>query len=628
MDEERWDDWLERAILGLVIGALGFAVLAFGGVRIQDFLIVEALVAAAAFVWLIRIWTVRSHRLLWTPACWGVLAFAGWAAWRTSEADVAYVAWGELLRILTYTALFFIVVNNLHRQSIAQGLTWFMVGLATLLCFYGAWQFASSSNTVWGLDRGEGYSHRASGSYVCPNHFAGLLEMLIPVALAIVVAGRIKPVGRILLGYSALAMLAGLALTLSRGGWVAGAAGMIFVLVALARHRDYRWSALIALALFLTVGGAAAMRTRSLQQRLRAADDFNPQARNTRPMIWTAAIAMWRDHPWLGVGPAHFSERFKQYRTHWAYAEPERAHNDYLDCLADWGVAGAAILGTTWILLAVGGLRTLRQVRRDPGNIEAKRSSRYAFVLGTLCGLGALLVHSFTDFNFHIPANALVAVTLLALLTGYTRYATDDGWIGSKVPWRPLISVLILAMGVVLAWDVRHRGQETAHFLRGRTLRDGSIEQIEAFLEAWKVEPRNAITALYLGEAYRVRSWAGADGFEKLAEEAHGWFQRAALLNPFNPIPFFRSGMCLDWIGRHDEAAPFYDQAVKVDPEGRITSFHVGWHHLQRRDPAAAREWFIKSIQQGYPPYAPAETYLRLLDRQTPAPPTPSGSPP
>lgn len=615
MDSERWDDWLERAILGLVAAALGFAVLAFGGVRVQDFLIVEGLVAAAALVWLIRLWTVRDHRLLWTPACWGVLAFAGWAAWRTWTADIHYVAWGELLRILTYTTLFFVVVNNLHRQTMTQSLVWFLVALATLLTFYGAWQFAASQNTVWGLDRGPGYLHRASGSYVCPNHFAGLVEMLIPVTLATVVAGRVKPVGRILLGYATLAMLAGLALTLSRGGWIAGAIGVFFVLVSLARHRDYRWAALAAMALLLIGGVTVAAKTRSLQQRLQAADDLNPQARNTRPMIWSAATAMWRDHPWLGVGPAHFAKRFKQYRTHWASGEPERAHNDYLDGLADWGLAGTAIVGVTWLGLALGGLRTLRQVRRDPGNLEVKRSSRYTFVLGTLCGLAALLVHAFTDFNLHIPANALVAVTLAALLTGYSRYATDDGWVSSKIPWRILISIPAVILIGVLAWDVAHRGRETSRFLEGRRSRDGSDEQIEAFLAAWKVEPRNPTTALYLGEAYRVRSWAGLDGYQKLAEEALGWFERAAILDPYDPIPRFRSGMCLDWIGRHDEAAPHYEAAHKVDPQGYITSFHIGWHHFQRGDAPAARQWFLKSIEQSYPPYTPAETYLRLLDQ-------------
>jgi tetratricopeptide (TPR) repeat protein len=74
--------------------------------------------------------------------------------------------------------------------------------------------------------------------------------------------------------------------------------------------------------------------------------------------------------------------------------------------------------------------------------------------------------------------------------------------------------------------------------------------------------------------------------------------------------------MCLDWIGRHDEATTNYDEAVKLDPEGRITSFYRGWHAMQRGNDAEAREWFLKSTQQGWPPYREAETYLWILERR------------
>jgi O-antigen ligase len=110
---------------------------------------------------------------------------------------------------------------------------------------------------------------------------------------------------------------------------------------------------------------------------------------------------MWQDHPWLGVGPAHFAERFKQYRTHWAFAEPERAHNDYLDALADWG-SPVSLSSEGRGCFGWGIARTLRRVRRIRA-ISKPSGGRYAFVLGTTGGLIALLVHSLTDFNFTSP---------------------------------------------------------------------------------------------------------------------------------------------------------------------------------------------------------------------------------
>ena len=56
--------------------------------------------------------------------------------------------------------------------------------------------------------------------------------------------------------------------------------------------------------------------------------------------LWMAAERMWRDHFWWGVGPAHYDYRFREYRPVNVQMRPDRAHNDYLNLLADWGTAG------------------------------------------------------------------------------------------------------------------------------------------------------------------------------------------------------------------------------------------------------------------------------------------------
>lgn len=623
---------MERVILALVGAALGFGILAFGGVRVRDFVIVEALVVVSVVVWVLRLWTVKDHRLLWPPVLWGVLGFAGWAVWRATQAEMPYLAWDETLRILTYTALFLVIVQNLHRQGTSQGLAWFIVALATVLCFYGAWQFTSASNTVWGLDRADiDYTHRASGAYVNPNHFAGFLGLLLPVAISMAIASRMKALGRVLLIYAVLVMLAGLALTFSRGGWLAAGFGMVCVLLALARNQDYRRPALIAL---LVIGlGAIGMVLRSDTMKVRIAHSFDldPKARNSRPNMWKATVAMWKDHRWWGVGPAHFNERFRQYRTHWAHGEPERAHNDYLNALADWGIAGTAVATVPWLLLGYGVARTLRQVKRDPGSIEVKRSGRYAFVLGASAGLAALLAHSLTDFNFHIPGNALVAVTWMALLAGYSRYATDNWWVGSKLPWRLPITALALALGGTLAWDVAVRGRAQYHLVRATRLAPASDGQLAEYQAAWAADPRYPWSAYEIGEVLRLRSFTGTQGYEERARDAITWFDRAATLNPYHPAFPIRSGMCLDWLGQHDEADQRFRQAHKLDPEGYVTTCFLGWHELQKGDETAARALFLKSTEQAWPPYQPAMNYLRLLENRARArvglPPLPEPTP-
>jgi tetratricopeptide (TPR) repeat protein len=373
------------------------------------------------------------------------------------------------------------------------------------------------------------------------------------------------------------------------------------------------------MVILMLAAGAVFVRTPVMQQRLENSHDLNPMSRNSRPNIWRAAVGMWRDHPWFGVGPAHFSVRFKKYRTHWAHGEPNRAHNDYLNTLSDWGVAGTTVIAIPWVLLGYGAARTLRQVRRDPGDLEAKRSRRYAFVLGGAGGLVALMVHSFFDFNFHIPANAMVAVTWMALLTGYSRYATDNWWVSSTRPWRPAVIVLIaLPLLAAIGWDLSRRGRETLHLERARRALAFSDAQVAAFKAAWEIVPRNAVTAEYLGEILRRRSFEGLAGHEAMAREALEWFRIAARIDPFNPVYRFNAGMCLDWLEEYDRADREFNAALELDPEGRITSFHMGWHQLQLGNLAAAREWFVKSVSQGWPPYQPAVDALRRLETSPP----------
>jgi tetratricopeptide (TPR) repeat protein len=443
--------------------------------------------------------------------------------------------------------------------------------------------------------------------------------MLLPWTVATVIAGRIAAVGRVLLGYAGLVMIVGLTLTFSRGGWLASGIGLGCVLLVLTRHRDYRKPALACMTILVLAAGVVFMRAPVMQQRLENAHDLNPTSRNSRPNIWRAAVGMWRDHPWLGVGPAHFSVRFKQYRTHWAHGEPYRAHNDYLNTLSDWGLAGTTVIAIPWVLLGYGVARTLRQVRRDPGNLEAKRSRRYAFVLGGAGGLVALLVHSFFDFNFHIPANAMVAVTWMALLAGYSRYATDNWWVSSGRPWRlAVIALIALPLLGTLLWDLSRRGRETLHLVRagrGPALSDGQLIEYKA---AWKIEPRNARTAAHIGEVLRRRSFEGLPEHKAMAREALEWFTIAARIDPFHPVYRFSAGMCLDWLEEYDRADRHFEAALALDPEGRITSYYMGWHQLQLGKPAAAREWFVKSVSQGWPPYQPAVDALARLETSPP----------
>ena len=620
IDRKRVDGWCERTILGLVLAILVFGPLAFGAVDAWAFLVVQALTVLVLFAWAVRLWASPKPQLLWPPIGWAVLAFAIYAVARYLTADIEYVARLEMIQVVVLAFLFFVIVNNLYRQETAQIVSFTLIALAALISSYAAAQMLTGSNHVW--NHISPYTGRASGTYISPNNFAALLEMLLPLAVAYLLAGRVNVVTRILLGYAAVVMALGLAVTLSRGGWVAAAAGLLALLFILLGHKYFRLRASLLLA-FLLIGGTRFFtnylsKSAGYQIHLKQPEDGGGQLDlDVRFQLWQTAERMWRDHFWWGVGPAHFDNRFREYRPESIQMRPDRAHNDYINLLADWGTTGGLIVLAGLALLIAGLAKTWRHVRRSEKDFGSGRSNRFAFYLGASTGLFALAVHSAADFNLHIPANAIVGVTLLAILSSNLRFATERHWVKLRLPLKIFVT-LALAGGVIyLTGQEWRRGQETVWLARAGRLPDYFSPAHEAALEkAFAAEPMNFATAYALGEDWRTESFNGAENYEAEAGEAMKWFARAQALNRFDGYNWLRYGMCLDWLDRHGEAEKYFSQAEALDPNGYYTIANIGWHYVQAGDYAAARPWFRRSLQLDYLDNDIARSYLDLVEQK------------
>jgi O-antigen ligase len=607
-DRKRLDGWCERAILGLVLAILVFAPLAFGAVDAWAFLVVQGLTVAVMLVWALRLWISPKPQLLWPPICWAVLAFTVYAVARYLTADIEYAARLELIQVLVCAFLFFAIVNNLYRQEMAQIISFTLIALATLISSYAVTQFLTHSNHVWNLI--SPYAGRASGTYISPNNFAAFVAMLLPLAVAHLLAGRVSVITRILLAYAAAAMAAGLAVTLSRGGWAGAAAGLLALLLVLAGHKNHRLRAVLLLAALLAGGTFFGVHYLSKSPgyliHVRQTQDSSQLDLDVRLELWRTAERMWLDHFWWGVGPAHFDYCFREYRPESIQMRPDRAHNDYVNLLADWGTVGGIIVAAGMAFFAVGLVKTWPHIRRAEKDFGSGRSNRYAFCLGAAAGLFALAVHSAGDFNLHIPANAILGVTLLALLSSNLRFATERYWLNLRLPVKTLLT-LALAGGVVyLAGQEWRRGHEAVWLARAARLP-------EYFSPA---EPMNFETAYQLGEMYRAESFNGGQNYEAQAGLAMDWFARGMKLNPHDGYNYLRNGMCLDWLGRHDEAEKNFNEAEALDPNGYYTVANVGWHYVQTGDYAAARSWFERSLRLDYPHNEIARTYLDLVEQK------------
>ena len=602
----------------MVLGILVFSPLAMGAVDAWAFLIVQALTIAVMFTWALRIWISPKPKLLWPPLSWAVLAFAIYAVARYLTADIEYVARQEMIQVVMYAFLFLAIVNNLHRQEFSQVISFALIFLAMGISAYAAYQFLTHSGRVWTYPTQ--YPGRASGTYISPNDLAGFLEMLLPLAIAYLLAGRINVVMRILLGYCALIIAAGLAVTFSRGGWVASGVGLVAVFGYLLFSRQHRLPAILLL-LFLLAGGTFfatkfLTKTFTYAQRTQEAANGGGIQYNMRGDLWRAAVQMWQDNFWWGAGPAHYNYRFPAYRSQSVQMQPDRAHNDYLNLLADWGAAGGIIALTGMAVFAAGLWQSRKSVRRLEKEFKSANSNRFAFYVGASAALLALAAHSVVDFNLHIPANAILGVTLLAVLSSNLRFATERFWFKLRLPLKTVLTAsLVVGIFYLGGQEFRH-GRETLRLARAESLPVFSPERAAALESAFAAEPQNFQTAYDIGECYRMQSFDGGQNYEDLAAKAEDWYQRAWKLDRYDAYSYLRYGMCLDWLDQHDQAEPYLNRADALDPNNYFINANIGWHYAQAGDYAAARPWLIRSLRLEPHENPIAQSYLALSEKK------------
>ena len=618
MNREALDGWCERGILALVLALLVLGPLAIGATQTLPFLIIQGLTLGVLVLWGARLWLNERPRLLWPPICWAVTAFTLYAIGRYLTADIEYVARQELIHILVYAFLFLAVLNNLYRQESIQIIACTLVFLAMAISFYAIYQFLTHSHRVWNITVRTDFG--ASGTYISRNHLGGFLEMLLPLGLAYTLTSRLNPVVKVFLGYASLVILAGIAVTVSRGTYASTALALLLFFGAMLLHRKYRLPSLVLLLVLLAAG--AYFLPKSLPVRLRFTQMVEGASRvetDTRFMLWQAAIQVWQQNVWWGVGPAHYDYRFRQFRPVEIQLRPHWAHNDYLNVLAEGGVVGTTLVASAWVLLGLGILKTWPAVRSSPRDLGPDRgSNKFALVIGGSIGLAAILAHSVVDFNMHIPANAILAIVLMALVSSCLRFATERYWVTVRTWGKLVVSVVLLANVAYLGHQGWHHAIEHVWLKRAAGSPAFSSAQAACLEKAFAADPMNADTACAIGEAFRIQSSEGGANYLQLAERAMEWFDRSMKLNSwgvyFSPGPWAGYGWCLDWLERSDKSASYFQQADELDPNNYTMAAHIGLHYVQSGDFAAAKSWFERSLHIQWQNNDIAGSYLQIIN--------------
>ncbi|MGE0453024.1 MAG: O-antigen ligase family protein [Vicinamibacteria bacterium] len=308
---------------------------------------------------------------------------------------------------------------------------------------FGAWQWAAGPQVLYGA-RNDLVS-MPFGSYVNHNHFAGLVEMGVILAagltLGLVRRARGASPAALAAGGLTLALAAVHLASQSRGGLVALGVGALVILPGLeALTRGGRLTrgvvgAVLAAALVIGFGWLAV----SPAARLRFATLTAGRADSSgsyRLDVAAATLRLALDRPVLGSGIGAFDDALPPFKLGHGSLRVTHAESDVLEWLAEAGIVGAVAM--LWPgALVVAAFRARAQPGRDP--------LRRGVAVGAFAAAATLLVHAFVDFNFRIPANALVWSVLLGLAVADPR--AEDRLLGLSLR-RSLAAVLaLLALG-------------------------------------------------------------------------------------------------------------------------------------------------------------------------------------
>ena len=379
-------------------------------------------IVVVLFLWLALSWESAHLRL--DVATGFLLLFGCLAVTRIGTGTTAYryATQQELLKDTAYFLCFFLAKQLFSTHQARKLASNALTIYGGLLSIFAVIQRLQGNGRIYWL--------RASstptffGPYANKNHYAGLLEMLIPFAFFGAVRSNARTSKRMLFAFSATAMIASVFLSGSRTGTAIVIFEIaIFAALVLSASRFGRRGlvlALIATAWTLGFVGWVAGDA-ALNQAAALRDPTTDASVVNRWKLTEDSLILAKEKPIGGWGLGTFPTVYPQVKSWYGDTLVNAAHNDYLQLLVETGAIGLAI-----ILLFLGlVLRAgMKHFARAPNGVTS------AALLGC-CGL---LLHSFTDFNLHVPANAAMFFALCGLICasevdelGGTAFAVNRG---------------------------------------------------------------------------------------------------------------------------------------------------------------------------------------------------------
>ena len=388
---------------------LVFAIVAHGAVEDWARAVLETSAGLLFLFWAARAYLTREECVFISPLLPPLLALIFLALGQFLFRGTAspYDTRIDLQLLIALTLLLFLATQAFRTSDDWRFFVWFIMSFGFLVAVFGILQHLTFNGKLYWF-REMRYGGIPFGPYVNRNHFAGFAELVIPVALVPLVLGKVRRERWFAVGLLALLPLGALFLSASRGGIISLAAGLGLLTLLLVLRRTFGKhvlaGAVVLLFAFMLVSWLGVRQIIERFSSMQSLEVTSGKRASMRLDTWH----IFRAHPWTGTGLGTLQTVFPPYETLYDAKVVNHAHNDYLEALAETGIAGAACCA--WFLGALF-FRSLRRVLLQDKSFSA------ALHLSGLVGCTGFLVHGLVDFNLHIPGNALFFFLMANLAT-------------------------------------------------------------------------------------------------------------------------------------------------------------------------------------------------------------------
>lgn len=632
---------MQALLLSLIAAAIAAMQLLKGGWTFAYSLPVYAMIAVVGLLSCVRFRSIELPQAAIAPLATTAIFFA-YMVLRTFLGPVEHLARPDRFILFAAPVIYLTLVFYATSPRLRSFLVGALLVLGIANGIIGAVQYFKGENfmVLSFLPRAD-YGPRASGLFGNPNQLAGFLEVGFLLGISSAWWGRWKVWGRIVVAYGAAMCVVGLVLSVSRGGYVSSLGGLfVFVLLSLVvKSRKARGNVPVVILAVVVIIGTIAFTAYSfmkssdvVQTRVSAATSDVP----FRASLWAAAIKQFQISPIVGTGSGTYLYYGRMFRAPVVQNDPIYSHNDYVQLLAEYGAIGfLAFLAMLVAHLRVGWQSITDFIRNHHGSRAAGGSNSLALTIGAMSSVAAYTVHSFVDFNLHIPANALVVAVIFALLAnpGVNPVSPKTGEISPTFALPLLGRLVIPALSVaILFFTVRLAPAAYYCHLADQILSDWKyMDDPEVANEAARLtrlaidrDPKNPEFYRMLGEtqfalAQKLSVLPGqSDQYFEASIEA---YKKALALAPMDRNIVLALAWSYDDMRRFSESDPLFVRALELDPNSSQVIAAYGSHLQIQGKVSEAKTEYERAVKLGS-----YSAYLALGKMAEDARKTPTGS--